>query len=420
MKSFTSIRLDDIKEFLVSNDLEISDNPHLDAWNFIKNNDNLSVPSSIADFFLASELAKSNLPKYKLSHIISSDDNILNDINISDSRNLTKERIIRILGYLNKLENDMTIFNMLPSDISQTMVNKLDIHSIQLICEISNNFSKFCRVNLQPLLRQALKGNTKLNINNYNMKQLLHLNKLPIKTISNYQSLALKEGKLYSGDDQIHDLEDIIQLEVSNNHVLVLTAEGEVYSFGSNNYGQLGLKHNFDQHIPQLIEDIDDIVKLSVSNNNSLILTAEQKVYSFGKLSGNNPILVSGNIIQIACGDVYSLLLNNEGKVYILNQEGVNVFYEDSYVTHISNGTNHSLILNNKGQVYVYGHNEKGQLGLGKDITYVDRATAINFEHVVHIVAGDGYSLVLQEDGSAYEFGIKGNKINYLPVLINL
>ena len=41
-------------------------------------------------------------------------------------------------------------------------------------------------------------------------------------------------------------------------HVLVLTDEGELYSWGANSYGQLGLGTTLNTSVPTLITSIDE------------------------------------------------------------------------------------------------------------------------------------------------------------------
>lgn len=416
MTSFSVVPFEDIKTFLTINKKSITSQPYLDAWNLINTSDNLiSVPSSIADFFLASTLSHADIETYKLSQIL-----VSSDLKNAVLKDLPKERVIRILNYLNKIENDMTVFSLLPQDISKSIVNDLDLNSVQLICEISDNFSKFCNTHLQPLLRKGLKGKTLLNIDNYNMKQLVYLSRSYQYNKINpgyYHSLMLENGKI----KQYPYLEDIVQISSSDDHCVILSSEGEIYSFGSNNLGQLGLKHNYNCDFPQLIKSLSDIIQLSVSNTHSLALKINGEVYAFGHVFGNVPTLITKDIAQISAGIDHSLLLSIEGKVYVLHEKEIKLFETDTIIINITTGNNHSLMLDSAGKVYSYGNNSRGQLGLGNNIENVDTPTIIDSLYdIVHLIAGNEYSLVLDVKGNAYEFGIKEDKINYVPCVITI
>lgn len=423
MTSFADIPLDDIKEFLIANDKLITSKPYLDAWILISNNKSIQVPPSISDFFLAQNISKMDFPSYKISKILTSDVNDL--IYITALQDLPKNRIIRVLKYLNKLENDMDIFDMLPKDISQTIISKLDIHSVQLICEISYNFSKFCRTHLRPILLQNLKCKTSTNIDNFSIKQLLFLDKNLkadmniIDTSGYYHSLILKDNKIYDGNNIIEYLDDIIQIATSNDHALALTSEGEVFSFGNNDYGQLGLGHNFECKIPQLINNISDVICVSVSDKHSLLLTSSGNVYMCGNNNNIFEKLDLDNVIQISAGFSHSLALTKDDKIYVIVLDDIKLLMENSEIISISTGYDHSLFLDRKGLIYAFGNNNYGQLGPNEKIVETPNIIT-GLDNIVHIVAGNKYSLVLTNDGGVFKFGLEDDKINYSPIKISI
>ena len=425
MTSFTDIPLDDIKELLISNNKQITSQPYLDAWNLIKDDNKIKVPASISDFFLAQNISKMDFPSYKMSQILNSD--IKDLIYITQLQDISKSRIIRVLKYLGKLENDMNIFDLLPKDISRMVVSTLDIHSVQLICEISCNFSKFCRMHLQPILLKNLKCKTSDKIDNFSMKQLLVLFKdlntnMNVKPNGYYHSLMLKENKIYD-DDKVLDhkyLDDIIQIAASNNHAIFLNADGEVFSFGNNDNGQLGLGHNFKCDVPQLINNIEDVIYVSVSDKHSMLLTSQGNIYMCGNSNNLFKKINIDNICQISAGFSHSSALSKDGKIYIIisDIEIISMMENNDIIT-ISSGYDHSLFLDKKGLIYAYGNNEYGQLGPNAKILETPNIIT-GLDNIVHIVAGDKYSLVLTNKGDVFKFGLEDDKINYDPIKISI
>ena len=137
MKPFTVIPQEDIKAFLLANQHPITSNMYSDAWDLMQKNNTVHVIPAISDYLISQNLSQQdilNLPMYKLSKILLSSTEDLPQL--GQLVNINKESIIRILGYINHLENDMNIFDIIPSDISSSIINKLDIYSVKMICEI--------------------------------------------------------------------------------------------------------------------------------------------------------------------------------------------------------------------------------------------------------------------------------------------
>ena len=88
MTTFESIPIEDIRYLLESYGIpvpKINYDAYVVAWDFISKNDNISVPESISDFPITLNLYQSN-------------------VNIP---------MIRILGYLDKMNNNMSLYDKL-------------------------------------------------------------------------------------------------------------------------------------------------------------------------------------------------------------------------------------------------------------------------------------------------------------------
>jgi alpha-tubulin suppressor-like RCC1 family protein len=251
----------------------------------------------------------------------------------------------------------------------------------------------------------------------------------------------------------------IVQLAAGGDFSLALTASGQLYAFGENEYGQLGNARNNGSEsanaTPALIGlpgATGRIVQVAAGADHSLALTATGQLYAFGDNRygqlGNatndgadaaNPIpaLVSlpagsGQTTQIAAGAAYSLALTDTGRLYAF---GENEYGQLGDATNdgseaanpspapvsvpgggrpiaIAAGAQHSLVLSAAGQVYAFGDNEDGQLGR---IANAESASPnpspsqvglpAGAAPVSAIAAGGSHSLVLSADGSVYVFG---------------
>uniref|UniRef100_A0A8C9FB10 BTB domain-containing protein n=1 Tax=Pavo cristatus TaxID=9049 RepID=A0A8C9FB10_PAVCR len=134
----------------------------------------------------------------------------------------------------------------------------------------------------------------------------------------------------------------------SGPHVVLATEEGEVYTWGHNAYSQLG--NGTTNH---------GLVPCQVSTN-----------------------LVNKKVIEVACGSHHSMVLTSDGEVYTwgYNNSGqvgsgstanqpiprrVTSCLQNKVVVNIACGQMCSMAVVENGEVYVWGYNGNGQLGLG-------------------------------------------------------
>src|SRR5436853_94237 len=394
MQSFTAIPSDDIIAFLQSNNISPSSDVqqnYLTAWDRLRSDDYRSTPSSIADWIIAINLATSNihLPPMKFLDILA-----MSDIDLQILTNqltlptLDKERFIRILRYSNALLDDMSMLENLPDDVLFEILVKLDCKSIPLVCKSSSNLSHFCQRNLNNLLRQNLTKTTGLNTYDYNKEQLINL----------------CQSSSYIKNMSTGDL-----------HSLILTNTGQIYVFGSNEYGQLGLSDNIDKNVPTLIPNLNQIVQIAAGFYHSLALSDIGQIYAFGFNNfgqlgiGNNhqrniPTLIPNliQIRQIAAGDRHSLALSTNGQTYAFgsnhygqlglgDNNDINipiVIPNLNDIIQIATGAYHSLALSNSGQIYAFGNNEYGRLGLGDNDNRNIPSLIPNLINIVQITAG--------------------------------
>jgi len=118
--------------------------------------------------------------------------------------------------------------------------------------------------------------------------------------------------------------EKIKKLCGGEGHSVLLTEEGEAYSWGRNNHGQLGLgTTEAIVEEPRKIE-MEDIEDISCGLNHTFLVNKEGEVYAFGALKSagipsendneSRPVRICGKlkknkVISVACGREHSLLI---------------------------------------------------------------------------------------------------------------
>ena len=103
-----------------------------------------------------------------------------------------------------------------------------------------------------------------------------------------------RSGQLGLGDTDNKNVPTLVKVSngskvktvgCGSGHTIIITKDGTLYSFGDNGYGQLGLGDNTPMNIPILVAALNDLkVKVvSCGNNHTVIITEDGNLYSFGK-----------------------------------------------------------------------------------------------------------------------------------------
>ncbi len=256
----------------------------------------------------------------------------------------------------------------------------------------------------------------------------------------------------------------LVQVAAGPTHTVALADDGLLYAAGRNDYGQLGLGYtggylNEFQQIPMTGLLLNKtIVAVGVGQSHTTVLTASGDVLSWGSNSvgqlGNGSALTSSNVpvaldrsgtiggsadltskriigISVAPFDGWNMALTSDGLVYAWgnNANGqmgkvtaATQFLAPSAVlstgvlagkkiVSIVAGKTHALALSSDGLVYAWGQGTNGALGNAASSNSqtpvaVDVSGVLSGKVVSAIAAGNQSSLVLTTDGKMYAWGI--------------
>eukprot|EP00873_Tetraselmis_striata_P034317 jgi/Tetstr1/454581/TSEL_041476.t1 len=162
-------------------------------------------------------------------------------------------------------------------------------------------------------------------------------------------------GQLGKGDfsssavevpQRIHIDAHIVEVSVGYAHMLALSADGRVYAWGRNFYGQLGVGDHKDKPSPQLISYLQEeqAVAVVAGQYHSLAVTARGDIFGWGY----------NREYELGVGDNMDRVLPQA--IPILQGKKVKSAAACGY---------HSMAVTEDGSLYSWGLNNYGQLGLG-------------------------------------------------------
>ena len=195
----------------------------------------------------------------------------------------------------------------------------------------------------------------------------------------------------------------VVGVATGSAYTVVMTDEGKVYSFGRGKRGRLGHGGNDDEFVPRLIEGVlvgKRVVGVAAGNQHTVVWTDKGKVYSFGygdcgQLGHGDeedelvPRLIGGvlerkRVVGVAAGGGHTVVWTNKGKAYSFGygengqlghggkeDELVPRLIEDvlvgKMVIGVAAGDEHTVVWTDEkvNNVYSFGDGGYGKLGHG-------------------------------------------------------
>lgn len=204
-----------------------------------------------------------------------------------------------------------------------------------------------------------------------------------------------------------------MRIAAGANHVLALTSDGSVYSWGCDEQCQLGRRrasrnHKTDPLTPEIVALPAGIRDIGVGVYHSFAIHKHGAVYAWG----------SNNFGQTAVSQGAGL--NDSTVPYPAKVQGLQNL---GVIASITGGKDHSLAVTEAGKVLVWGRVENKALGItpdemyGPEVVYdrSDRARILKVPHVltgigfgevvVSVTAGTDHTFAITNSGNAYSWG---------------
>ncbi|XP_036395386.1 regulator of chromosome condensation [Megalops cyprinoides] len=253
--------------------------------------------------------------------------------------------------------------------------------------------------------------------------------------------------------------ERVVQVSAGDSHTAALTEDGAVFIWGSfrDNNGVIGLLEPMKKcTLPVKVPIEDPVVKIASGNDHLVMLTLNGDLYSSGcgeqgqlgrvperfanrgGRKGLQRLLVPQFIhvrsrgrvhfTDVFCGAYFTFSVSKEGHIYgfglsnyhQLGTPGTNTCFSPVKLTAFKNSTtswvsfsggqHHTVCLDSEGKVYSLGRAEYGRLGLGQGAEEKSEPTPVPGVEVAQAVAcGASVSYAVTKQGTAYAWGMGTN-----------
>jgi len=212
----------------------------------------------------------------------------------------------------------------------------------------------------------------------------------------------------------------VISLAVGLTHCLAVTQSGEIVSWGANGHGQCGHGFQSTEYLsPRVVQGVNGAHTRSASAGrvHSLVVTDDGNLYSFGGDThgqlGHGTHSTGNSVTPRSTGGYHG--------VYSPMKVHVTVGFEalqSGRIVATAAGGKHSIALTADGRVFAWGDNELGQLGMSDCIESigapqwvgylggVNGLNGINRTRVCGIAAGWQNSFAITEGGELFHWGL--------------
>ncbi|XP_060037244.1 serine/threonine-protein kinase Nek9 isoform X1 [Erinaceus europaeus] len=196
------------------------------------------------------------------------------------------------------------------------------------------------------------------------------------------------------------------QVSCGDNHVVVLTRNREVYSWGCGEYGRLGLDSEEDYYTPQKVDVPKALIIVSVQCgcDGTFLLTQSGKVLACGLNEFN----------KLGLNQCMSGIINHEAYHEVPYTASLTLAKQLSFykIRTIAPGKTHTAAIDERGRLLTFGCNKCGQLGVGN----YKKRLGINLlggplggKQVIRVSCGDEFTIAATDDNHIFAWGNGGN-----------
>lgn len=278
----------------------------------------------------------------------------------------------------------------------------------------------------------------------------------PVSSMDGDEGLAVfmwgrgEDGQLGLGDTSDQDEPTYVdalrgvgvrQIACGSGHTVVLTTEGEVYTWGRGDDGRLGHGDNGWKYVPRITQSLSGhvVVQVTCGSYHTAAISSNGDLFTwgggmYGKLGHSNesgqatPKRVEGlvglTVSQVACGSRHTAVITTQGSIYTWGDKENGVAghgdveghqYTPKLLERLAGKTIvqlsacgfHTGCLTDQGECFTWGEGKFGRLGHGteRNCHSPRLVEALLGKRPRQIACGGFHTAVVTEDGKMYTFG---------------
>mmetsp|Transcript_14285 Transcript_14285/g.39698 ORF Transcript_14285/g.39698 Transcript_14285/m.39698 type:complete len:660 (+) Transcript_14285:305-2284(+) len=238
----------------------------------------------------------------------------------------------------------------------------------------------------------------------------------------------------------------VAQIAAGSGHTVVLTTDGEVFTWGRGDDGRLGHGENMWKYVPRMIQSLagQAMVQVTCGSYHTAAVAQNGDLYTwgggmYGKLGHGNEAgasspkrveaLVGLPVSQIACGSRHTAVVTSQGIVYTWGDKENGVAGHGDHptaeaaghqyaprrlerlaqkcVTQISACGFHTAVVTDQGELFTWGEGKFGRLGhySERNCHAPQLVEALLGKKPRQVSCGGFHTAVVTEDGRLYTFG---------------
>jgi alpha-tubulin suppressor-like RCC1 family protein/peptidoglycan/xylan/chitin deacetylase (PgdA/CDA1 family) len=231
---------------------------------------------------------------------------------------------------------------------------------------------------------------------------------------------------------RVGDKTDWTAVACGDYHSLAVKADGSLWSWGANSFGQLGLGDTDARTTPAQVGTDNDWIAVAGGDRHSMALKSDGSLWAWG-VNGYGQLGVGDTVTRltptrvgtdadwasVSCGAEYTVALKTDGSLQawgknLRSQLGLGDTASRLSPTPVGSDTDWAVVscgdedcraLKTDGSLWAWGYNNFGQLGFG-DTTIRDVPTPVGTDtDWAEVACGDDHTLAIKTDGSLWSWG---------------
>ena len=219
-------------------------------------------------------------------------------------------------------------------------------------------------------------------------------------------------------------------------YTMAIKSNGELWAWGSNNYGQLGTGYTYNQPTPRCVGTDTNWVSVACGSTHTLAIKSNGELWAWGyneygqlgigfaaSQTTPQPVGTATNWVSVACGSSHTLAINANGELWAwgyneygqlgigntTNQYTPYHVGTDTNWSSVACGANHTMAVNASREIRVWGINSSGQLGIGnytkQNIPYPIILVGNTIVRIKDLACGYAHTVAIDFNGWLWTWG---------------